>query len=83
MGAGEAFTDEKTSKNSAKQCKKVVVAPKRPLQLSKFKFFNSKLNFKPLLALRTSNVTYMKHLCSMGAGEVSTHQKTPENSAKQ
>ena len=46
MGAGEASTDEKTSKNSAKQCKTVILAPKRPLQLSKFKILNSKLEFQ-------------------------------------
>ena len=83
MCAGEASTDEKMSKNSEKQCKTVILAPKRPLQLSKFKFLIQNLNFKPLLALLISNITYMKRLRSMGAGEASTDEKTVQNSAKQ
>ena len=86
MGAGEASTDEKTSKNRAKQCKTVMSdfgAKKRPLQLSKFKFFIQNLNFKPLLAMLISNIAYMKRLRSMGAGEASTDEKTSKNRAKQ
>ena len=80
MGAREASTDQKTSKNSEKQwfwrqndrynCRN-----------SNFLIQNS--NFKTLLALRTSNNTYMKHLRSIGAGEASTGQKTSKNSGKQ
>ena len=81
MGAGETSTDEKTSKNRPKQGKTVILAPKRPLQLSKFKFFNSK--FEPLLAMLVSNIAYMKRLRSMGAGETSTDEKTSKNRPKQ
>ena len=75
----------RTAENGEKQCKTVSLAPKRPLQLSKFKFLNSKqnLNCKPLVALLTSNITSMKHLRSMGAGEASTDEKTSKNSAEQ
>jgi len=41
------------------------------------------LNFKPLLALLIANITYMKRLRSMGAGEASTDEKTSKTSAKQ
>jgi hypothetical protein len=64
MGAGEASTDEKTSKNSAKQCKTVILAPKRPLQLSKFKFLNSKFEFQA-----SSCITDLKyHIYEASAG---------------
>ena len=64
MGAGEASTDEKTQKNSAKQCKTVILAPKRPLQLSKFKFLNSKFEFQA-----SSCITDLKyHIYEASAG---------------
>ena len=45
MGAGEASTDEKTSKNSAKQCK-TAFWRQNDRYSSKFKFFNSKFEFQ-------------------------------------
>ena len=74
MGAGEASTDEKTSKNSAKQCKTVILAPKRPLQLSKFKFFNSKLNVKPLLAL-LPQMSHIWSICGVWAPRRPPHRR--------
>ena len=83
MGAGEASTDEKTSKNSAKQCKTAFWRQKEPLQLKIQIFEFQNLNFKLIFALLTSNITYMKHLRGMGAGEASKDEKTSKNSAKQ
>jgi len=37
------------AQNRAKQCKTVILVLKRPLQLSKFKFFNSKFEFQAIL----------------------------------
>ena len=89
MGTGEASTDEKTSKNSAKQCKTVqnsIWRQNEPLQL-KIQIFEFKIWISSFLfALLTSNITYMKHLQSVGAGEASTDEKTSkivQNSAKQ
>ena len=75
-GAGETSTDEKTGKNSEKQRKTVILAPKLAVTAQKFKILNSNLTFKPLFALLTSNITYMKRLWSMGAVETSTDEKT-------
>ena len=46
-------------------------------------FWIQKLNFKPLLALLISNITYMKRLPGMGKREASTDEKTAKNSEKQ
>ena len=46
-------------------------------QNSNFRIQN--LNFKLLFALLTSNITYMKHLRSMGAGEASADEETSKN----
>jgi len=78
MGAGEASTDEKTSKNSAKRCKTAILAPKRAVTAQNSNFLIQNLNFELLFALLTANITHMKHLRSMGAGETSTDEKTPK-----
>ena len=78
MGAEETSTDEKTAKNSAKQC----FWRQNDRYSSKFKLLNSKLNFKLLFALLTSNITHMKRLRSMADDEASTDEKTVKNSEK-
>jgi len=58
----------------------VILAPKLAVTAQKFKILNLNLNFKPLFALLTSNITYMKRLRSMGAVETYTDEKTVKNS---
>ena len=67
----------KTGQNSDFGAKTTVTALK--IQF----FLIQNLNFKPLLALLVSNITYMKRLRSMGAGETSTDEKTSKNRPKQ
>ena len=79
----EASTYEKTSKNSAKQCKTVILAPKRPLQLSKFKFFYSKFEFQASCCITNLKYHIYEASAEYGRGEASTDKKTVQNSAKQ
>ena len=72
----------KTVQNGAKQCK-TAFWRQNDRYSSKFKFWIQNLNFKPLDAVLTSNITYMKRLLGMGAGEASTDEKTAKNSEKQ
>ena len=82
----EASTDEKTSKNRAKQCKTVILAPKRPLQLSKFKFFNSKFEFQASSCI-TNPKYHTWSVCGVWAPrrlpQTRKRRKTVQNSAKQ
>ena len=71
----------KTVQNSAKQCKTVILAPNRAVQLSKFKFLNSEFEFQASFCITNPNITHIKHLRSMGAGEASTDEKRSKNSA--
>ena len=79
MGAEEDSMDKKTVQNSAKQW--------FWRQNDRYSSQNSKiwiqnLNFKPLFALRTPNITYMKRLRSMGTGKASTDEKNVEKQCK-
>ena len=68
------------AENGEKQCKTVSLAPKRPLQLSKFKFLNSKFEFQASSCIKNLKYHIYEHLRSMGAREASTDQKTSKNS---
>ena len=56
----------KTGQNRAKQCKTVILVLKRPLQLSKFKFFNSKFEFQASSCI--TDLKYYIHEASAGYG---------------
>src|SRR6056300_162991 len=76
----EASTDEKTSKHRAKQGKTVILVPKRPLQLSKFKFLNSKFEFQASSCI--ADLKYYIHEASVEYGRRGgLHRR--ENSEKQ
>ena len=59
-----------------KRKKTVILAPKRPLQLQNSIFLIQNLNFKPLLALLTSNITCMERVCGVWAKNSAKQRKT-------
>ena len=65
MGAGGGLH---RPENVEKQCKTVILVPKRPLQLSKFKFLNSEFEFQASSCITDRKYYIMKRLRSMGAG---------------
>ena len=86
MGAGEASKDEKTSKNSAKQCKTAFWRQKELLQL-KIQILNSKFEFQASFCI--TNLKYYIYEASAEYGRrgdlhrrenVEKQHKTVQNS---
>ena len=76
MEAKEASTDDKMSKTSEKQWKPSDFGAKRTVTAQNSNFWIQKWNFKPPVALLTSNTTYVKRLQSMAAGEAEKQSET-------
>ena len=60
----KASTDEKTSKNRAKQCKTVILAPKRTVTVPKIQILNSKFEFHA-----SSSITDLKYYKNEASAE--------------